>query len=90
MARSRLFILHVLHSRHYLNPGFAMANAAINKKRQSGIGLKFKERTSKMLHLEHSMVWCWNVDTKTKLRGLSPRANYTDTSENISEIPGNF
>jgi hypothetical protein len=24
---------------------------------------KFKEETSKVLHLEHSFVWCWNVDT---------------------------
>ena len=27
------------------------------------IGLKFKEETSEMLHLEHSCVWCWNSDT---------------------------
>jgi hypothetical protein len=26
-------------------------------------GLKFKEETSKVLHLKHSFVWCWNVDT---------------------------
>ena len=26
------------------------------------IGLKFKEETTAMLHLEHSFVWCWNVD----------------------------
>jgi len=22
--------------------------------------LKFKEETSEVLHLEHSLVWCWN------------------------------
>jgi hypothetical protein len=32
----------------------AMAKAAYNKK----TGLKFKEETSKVLHLEHSFVWC--------------------------------
>jgi hypothetical protein len=26
-------------------------------------GLKFMEETSKVLHLEHSFVWCWNMDT---------------------------
>jgi len=26
-------------------------------------GLKFKEGTSEMLHLEHGVVWCWNLDT---------------------------
>jgi hypothetical protein len=37
-------------------------------------GLKFKEETSKVLHLEHSFVWCWNLYT----------------SETGSEIPGKF
>ena len=27
------------------------------------IGLKFEEETSKMLHLEHGFVWCWNLDS---------------------------
>jgi len=27
------------------------------------LGLKFKEETSKMLHLERSFVWCWNSET---------------------------
>jgi hypothetical protein len=27
------------------------------------IGLKFKEETCEMTHLEHSIVWCWNLDT---------------------------
>jgi hypothetical protein len=39
----------------------AMAKAAFNKKKilfHQQIGLKFKEETSKMLHLEHSFVWC--------------------------------
>jgi hypothetical protein len=26
-------------------------------------GLKFKEETSKVLHLEHSFLWCSNMDT---------------------------
>ena len=25
--------------------------------------LQFQEETSKVLHLEHSFVWCWNLDT---------------------------
>jgi len=33
---------------------------------------KFREETSKVLNMEHSFVWCWNLDT----------------SENRSEIPG--
>ena len=37
-------------------------------------GLKFKEETSKALHLEHGFVWCWKLDT-SKIK---------------SEIPGNF
>ena len=26
-------------------------------------GPKFKEETSELLHLEHSIIWCWNMDT---------------------------
>ena len=37
-------------------------------------GLTFKEETSKVLHLEHSTVWCSNLDT----------------SESRSELPGKF
>jgi hypothetical protein len=37
-------------------------------------GLKFKEETSIVLHLEHCFVWCLNVDT----------------SENGSEVSGKF
>jgi hypothetical protein len=38
-----------------------MAKAPFNKKKtfRQQIGLKFKEETSKVLHLEHSFVWCW-------------------------------
>jgi len=35
-------------------------------------GMKFKDETSKVLHLEHNFVWRWNLNT----------------SESISEIPG--
>jgi hypothetical protein len=38
------------------------------------IGLRFKEETSAVLHLVHSCVWCWNLDT----------------SESRSEVPGKF
>ena len=37
-------------------------------------GLKFKEKNSEVLHLEHSFVWSWNLDT------LKSR----------SEVPGKF
>jgi hypothetical protein len=37
----------------------AMAKAAFNKKKcHQQTGLKFNEETSKVLHLEHSFVWC--------------------------------
>jgi hypothetical protein len=38
----------------------AMAKSAFNKKKtfHQKIGLKFKEESSKVLHLEHSFVWC--------------------------------
>jgi hypothetical protein len=38
----------------------AMTKAAFNKKKtfHQQIGLKLKEETSKVLHLEHSFVWC--------------------------------
>jgi hypothetical protein len=26
-------------------------------------GLKFKDQTIKVLHLEHSFVWCWKLET---------------------------
>ena len=38
----------------------AMARAAFNRKKtfHQYSGLKFKEETSEMLHLDHSIVWC--------------------------------
>jgi hypothetical protein len=38
----------------------AMAKAALKKKKtfRQQIGLTFKEESSKVLHLEHSFVWC--------------------------------
>ena len=45
--------------------GIAMAKTALNKTDSfhQHIRLKLKEETSKMLHLEHSFVWCWNLET---------------------------
>ena len=43
-----------------------MAKAAFNKKKvpsTSKVHLIFKDETSTVLHLEHSCVWCWNLDT---------------------------
>ena len=53
-----------------------MAKATFNKKRVFywHIGLKIDEETSKMLHLEHSFIWCWNLDA----------------SGSRSETPGEF
>jgi hypothetical protein len=51
----------------------AMAKAAFNNKKTL-CTCKFKEENSKVLHLEHSFVWYWNLDTL----------------EIKSEIPGKF
>ena len=37
-------------------------------------GLEFKEKTSKVLHLDHKFIWCWNLDT----------------SDSRSEVSGQF
>jgi hypothetical protein len=44
---------------------FAKAKAELNKKKafHQQIELKFKEETSKVLHLDYSFVWCCNLDT---------------------------
>jgi len=54
----QLQIMQVLHVK--LNPVFPWKNVATNKKktRCQDTGLKFEEETSKVLHLEHSFVWC--------------------------------
>jgi len=48
-----------------LNPGLPWQKQHSTRKRlfSQQIGLKFKEETSKMLHLEYSFVWCWNFNT---------------------------
>jgi hypothetical protein len=42
----------------------AIAKGSFNRKKtfHQQIGLKFKEETSEVLHLEHSIVWCSNLD----------------------------
>ena len=53
----------------------AITKAVFNKKETfSTASWDFKEETSKVLHLEHSFVWCWNLDT----------------SKNRTEILGKF
>jgi len=54
-----------------------MAKAALNKKmapfhQQNGI--KFREETGKLVHLEYSFVWC----------------RYLHASESRSEMPGKY
>jgi len=45
---------------HKIKFSVATATVAFNKKKTfcHQTGLKFKEETNKMLHLEHSFVWC--------------------------------
>jgi hypothetical protein len=33
-------------------------------------GLKFRNESSKVPHLEHSFVWCWNLDTSQRISEL--------------------
>jgi len=43
-----------------------MLSEAIFKKKKTFHrlpGLKFKDETSKLPHLEHNFVWCWNLET---------------------------
>jgi hypothetical protein len=43
----------------------AMAEGAVNKKRAlltSKVDLELRKKLVKMLHLEHSFIWCWNLD----------------------------
>jgi len=42
-----------------LNPGLPEKVESLHQQR----GLKFKEETRGMLHLQHSFVRCWHVDT---------------------------
>ena len=60
-----------------ITSGIGMARAALKKQEGSfhqKDALQFKEETSTVLHLEHSYVWCCNLDT----------------SKSGSEIPGRF
>jgi hypothetical protein len=52
-------------------------NCSIQKEEDSfhqQIGLEFKGKTTKVLHLDHSFIWCSNLDTL----------------ESGSETPGKF
>jgi hypothetical protein len=51
---------------HDIKSRIVMAKAAFNKEKIifiSKLDLKYKEETSKVLHLERSFVRCWNLDT---------------------------
>ena len=53
----------------------AIAKAAIYKKKALGtskLDIKFMEETSKVLHFEHSFVWCWNLNSSAS-RSEIPR-----------------
>jgi len=46
-----------------MKPRISMAKAAMSRKKaffHQQTGLNIKEETSKLLHLGHSYVWCWN------------------------------
>ena len=48
------------------------AKAAFNNKKNlfyQYIGFGDEEESSKMLHLEHSFVWCWNLDVSGSRSG---------------------
>jgi hypothetical protein len=51
--------------KHEITSRVSMAKVEFNKKTlfHQQIGLKFKEGTSEVLHMEHSCVLCWNLDT---------------------------
>ena len=53
---------------HEIKSRIAMAKAAFKKKKtfRQQIALKFKKGTSKVLHLEYSFVWCWNLDNSER------------------------
>jgi hypothetical protein len=44
------------------------ASTTKNNHFSSKLVLKFKEETSKVLHLEHSILWCWKLDTSESTR----------------------
>jgi len=48
-----------------------MATAAFkNTSFHQQVELKFIEETGEVLHLEHSFVWCWNLDTSESRSGV--------------------
>jgi len=59
-----------------LNPGLP-CKSSIQHEEDSfhkQIGLKFKKETSKVLRLEFSIVWCWNLDTSEKKHQKQPES----------------
>jgi len=49
------------------------SHAALNNNKNffhQQIGFKLKKETGTVLHLEHSFVWCWNVDTSISRSGI--------------------
>ena len=54
---------HGFHSVYILYTKKSSAQQEENSFQQQ-IGLKFKEETSKVLHLEHSIVLCWNFELR--------------------------
>lgn len=70
-------------------------NLAWNIRPQNGIrqeegsfhqqtGSQFKEETNKVLHLEHSVLWCWKLDTlkrRSEIRGEFSNVVLEETEE---------
>jgi hypothetical protein len=46
-----------------LDPGLPWQKQRSTRRDQQ-TGLKFKVEATEMLQLEHSFVWCWNVDVR--------------------------
>jgi hypothetical protein len=64
-----------------------MAKAAFNKKKtfRQQTGLLFKEKTSKVLHLERSFVWCQNLDTSENRSEIYPEKFSNTVLEKVGE-----
>jgi hypothetical protein len=59
-------VLQDLHGRFKPGESWQSSIQQEEKSFHQQIGLKFKEETDKLLHVEHSFVWCWNSKTLQK------------------------
>ena len=71
-----MFFRNIWKQKGPMKSRIAVSKAAFNKMKtlHQQIRLTFMEENGKVLHVEHSFIWCWNLYT----------------SESIAEIPGKF